>query len=127
NSFSNEDIERFVTANPLKRLLNGSWILSSGELIPTRVPSYCDSLFEGTKFHFDPKGNFDIYEKDSTNKCGSYSYKIFEDRISFVEYDMVMRFEIETLTPDSLILKSKFVPMDNWNSDATKARENGYK
>ena len=126
NSFSPEKIERFVKGNPKKKLLNGYWLLDTSEISPTRVPSFCDSLYAGTKFYFNPDGTFDIYAKDSTAKCGAYSYKIWENEISFIEYDMVMGFDIIRLTSDSLVIKSTFVPRDAWDENATNARENGY-
>jgi hypothetical protein len=127
NSFSQEKIERFIEGNPKKRLLNGTWLLNESELSPSTVPSFCDSLYAGTKFYFKPNGTFDIYAKDSISKCGTYSYKIWEDKISFTEYDMVMGFNIIKLTSDSLIITSTYVPNNNWDDKATQARQSGCK
>ena len=124
NDFSDKRIKAFIKSNPKKRLLNGVWLLDSSELGSTRIPSYCDSLYPGTKFYFNSDGTFDVYAKNSAEKCNGYSYKIFDDEISFTEYDMDMAFDIVRLTSDSLILKSNYVPNKLWSSEA---RKSGYK
>src|SRR5690606_39509230 len=77
NQFEQEDIDRFIKTNPTKKMLNGNWILDSSDITPTRMPSFCNDLYPGTKYSFNPDGTFDIYPNDSTNKCNGYSYRIW--------------------------------------------------
>ena len=127
NEFDQEDIERFIKTNPTKKLLNGNWKLDSSQIAPTRMPSFCNDLYPGAKFAFNPNGTFDIYPKDSTNKCNGYSYKIWENEISITEYDMIMKLDIVNLSKDKLVLKSTYVPKDvDWSEKVMKARQEGY-
>lgn len=128
NKFDSEDIDRFIKTNPTKKLLNGNWTLDSSEITPTRIPSFCNELYPGSKFAFNPNGRLEIYPKDSTNKCNSYSYKVWEDEISFIEYDMFMTLGIEKLSNDKLILKSTFIPKDRdpWSEEMLKFHQNGF-
>ena len=127
NNFNQKYIYIFFITNTTKKLLNGNWTLDSSEIKPTRMPSFCNDLYPGTKYAFNPNGTFDIYPKDSTNKCNGYSYKIWENEISITEYDMVMKLEIVNLTKDKLILKSTYVSKDaDWSEKMMKARQEGY-
>ena len=127
NEYDQEDVERFIKTNPIKKLLNGNWTLDSSEITPTRMPSFCNDLYPGTKFSFNPNGTFDIYPKDSTNKCNGYSYRIWENEISVTEYDMIMTLGIVKLSKDKLILKSTYVSKDSdWSEKMMKAKQEGY-
>ena len=75
-----EAIKRFLDIRHIRNKPNKS---SSLRLIVCR-----------NKILFQPRRTFDIYAKDSTSKCGAYSYKIWKDEIRVIEYDMVMGFEI---------------------------------
>src|SRR5690606_13276763 len=127
NQFEQEDLDRFIKTNPTKKMLNGNWILDSSDITPTRMPSFCNDLYPGTKYSFNPDGTFDIYPNDSTNKCNGYSYRIWENEISVTEYDMIMTLEIVKLTKDKLILKSTYVSKkSDWSEKMIKARQEGY-
>lgn len=127
NQFDKEDIERFIQTNPTKLLLNGNWELDSSEISPTRMPSYCNDLMAGTRFDFKAKGILEIYPNDSINKCNSYSYRIWKDKISITEYDMVMELKIEKISTDKMVLKSRYIPREiAWTEEVMKAKQEGY-
>jgi hypothetical protein len=127
NEFEQDDIDRFINTNPTKKMLNGNWILDSSDITPTRMPSFCNELYPGAKYAFNPNGTFDIYPKDSTNKCHGYSYRIWENEIRVTEYDMVMTLGIVKLTKDKLILKSTYVSKESDRSEKMmKPRQEGY-
>lgn len=122
-------ISNFLNANPKKLLINGIWRLDSADYLPAYLPSYCKNLLPGSAIVFEPKGIMKIFEKDSADKCNSYTYKIFDNELSLLEYDMIVNMELVTLTRDSLVFKSKWLDWENpkWTDEPMKAREQGYK
>lgn len=122
-------ISSFLNANSKKLLINGIWRLDSADYLPAYLPSYCKNLLPGSAIVFEPKGIVKIFEKDSADKCNSYTYKIFDNELSLLEYDMIVNMELVTLTPDSLVFKSKWLDWENpkWTDEPMKAREQGYK
>jgi len=125
NEYDPEDIERYIRTNPTKKLLNGTWMLDSSEITPAGLPSFCYKLFPGTKFAFKPDGEFEILPKDSSKACNSYSYHIWGNQISIIEYDMEMGLGIVSLTKDKLVLRSKYEPSNTFRS--AEIRQHGYK
>ena len=126
NAYDPERIANFIQSNPKKKLLSGNWTLDSSEVNPTVMPSYCKNLYLGSKFTFNQNGTFDVFPKDSTNKCNSYSYHIWENQVSITEYDMMMHLDIVKLTADKLILKSTYVPSDGCSEKMMEAKQKGY-
>jgi hypothetical protein len=126
NEFDQEDITMFVKTNPIKKLLNGRWILDSSEVIPTTIPSHCDKLFPGSKFYFNPNGRLEIYPKDSIIICNNYSYDIWDNEISIRENDMVLGLEIVRLSSTKLILKSTYMPKGESTGQTIKTELDGY-
>lgn len=122
-------ISSFLKANPKKFLINGVWRLDSADYLPAYLPSYCKNLLPGSAIVFEPKGIMKVFEKGSAEKCNSYTYKIFDNELSLLEYDMVVNMELVTLTSDSLVFKSKWLDWDNpkWTDEPMKAKEEGYK
>jgi hypothetical protein len=122
-------ISYFLEANPKKLLINGIWQLDSADYLPAYLPSYCKNLLPGSAIVFEPKGLLKVFEKDSADKCNSYSYKIFDDELSVTEYDMVVNMKIVTLTKDSLVFKSKWLDWENpkWTDEPWKVKADGYK
>ena len=122
--FDIEDIARFVRANPHKLLLNGNWKMDSADYSPSYLPSYCENLYPGSRLVFNGNGFLDVYPRDSTHKCYSYSYKVSEEEISIVESDMTLNLALVKISGDTLILKSRWLHYQN--PDAQKVRESAY-
>ena len=75
----------------------------------------------------EAKGILEIYPNDSINKCNSYSYRIWKDKISITEYDMVMELKIEKISTDKMVLKSRYIPREiAWTEEVMKAKQEGY-
>jgi hypothetical protein len=109
--FDREKITKFLEADPVKRKLNGWWILDSADTFPIQIPSWCDNLGKGTKFNFNSTGKAEIYPVDTTSNkyCDSYIYKIYgKDELSFQENDLMIPYNIIKLDENELILKGRF-------------------
>ncbi|WOK07747.1 hypothetical protein RT717_03800 [Imperialibacter roseus] len=90
------------TQNPKNQAIHGLWEIDSLIVEPISIPSYCDMIYKGSLFNFKSDGQLVITPKDSTQKCNSYSYKIFDDELNIVEYDMVMSASFD-LTDDGYL------------------------
>lgn len=125
--FDPKYLKRYIKSNPIKLKINGSWVLDSTQVNPSRVPSYCDDLYPGSRFIFHPKGRLNIFQNDSVETCNSYSYSLREKRLSITEYDMIMRMHIEHISKNKLVLRSKYIPRNiGWTKSVLEYRANGY-
>lgn len=125
--FSENYLKSIVALNPIKKFLNGSWELVSSEYAPTKFPSFCGNIDKGAKLVFEPKGTMKIFQKDSTNNCGTYNYKLWEDEIHFAEGDMVMTMKIGEIDANRLEVIANFIRDEDQSEEAIKLIRSGYK
>ena len=103
--------------------LTGNWILDSTNLpfsSPARIPSFCNDLYPGSRFTFTRDSTLKVIAKDSTKECFEYSYNLHDKELTLIEWDMVMTFQIDSLTANALTIRSPYMP------DRTISREEGY-
>ena len=126
NIFHREQIERFIINNKFKLKINGKWKLDSIGIKQARMPSYCNEITSGAIFDFESNGSLKVYQKDSTNYCNKYSYKIREKEISLIEYDMILNFPIINFDKDNLILKSRYIRKNVTDKKSWEAKRKGF-
>ncbi len=103
--------------------LIGNWVLDSTNLpfsSPARIPSFCNDLYPGSRFTFTKDSMLKVVAKDSTKECFEYSYNVHGNELTVVEWDMLMTLQIESLTKNTLAIRSPYMP------DRTISREGGY-
>src|SRR5688500_635596 len=91
----------FFGCSPTKKLM-GTWQIQSATVIPTQIPSFCDSLLIGDLFIIDNK-KFKVIT-NNYDTCGEYYYKFNkrENRIEFISGDMICRLDKIVVTKFTL-------------------------
>ncbi len=103
--------------------LTGNWFLDSTNLpfsSPARIPSFCNDLYPGSHFTFTKDSMLRVVAKDSTKECFAYSYSIHGNELTLIEWDMLITFQVQKLTENSLVIRSPYMP------DHSISREAGY-
>jgi len=127
NKFDSEDIERFISNNRYKLLINGKWKLDSTEIGIGGLPSNCDEIQAGAIMEFGENGRLQVFKKDSLNFCDRYSYQVYQDGLSLRKSDMIMDFPIIEISNNKLILMSKYIPKSNYTEETWLAGKKGFK
>ena len=108
-------------------MINGRWRLDSMDVTIAEMPSYCDTFKVGTTFNFKEEVKLLVFPNNSLSVCNNYFYSINTKEISLLEHDMILSFPIEHINSDTLILKSKLIPVnDEWTLEKMEALENGF-
>jgi hypothetical protein len=90
------------------QLLFGTWQIQSATVIPTQIPSFCDSLLIGDLFIID-KNKFKVVTNNN-DTCGEYYYKFNkrEKQIEFISGDMICILDSIIVTKFQLSFSNKF-------------------
>lgn len=106
--FRQENLDQRIEAHAHKLMITGAWELDSMEVGLAMMPSFCKEVRVGALYDFKEDGLLQVFENDSVKACGDYSYSINRGEINITEYDMVMSFPIEEISPTKLVFWSSF-------------------
>lgn len=105
--FEEAYLRDYLDSRLLNIKINGTWKLIESNIPPKliSIPSSCNQIIIGSKFHFF-NGSMKISKKDSIQACNIYGYSISENKINFSDYDLLLEFDIESVSNKKLVLRS---------------------
>lgn len=109
--FEKAYLRDYLDSRLLNIKINGTWKLIESNIPPKliSIPSSCNQIIIGSKFHFF-NGSMKIPKKDSIKACNIYGYSISENKINFSDYDLLLEFDIESVSNKKLVLRSFNTP-----------------